>query len=44
LVFKMIQTAQKSWQKIDRQNQVPKVIEAIKFTNSIQIVHDQAAD
>jgi hypothetical protein len=32
MVFKTIQAAQKSWRKLDGQNQLPKVIEGIKFT------------
>ncbi len=43
MVFKMIQAAQKSWRKLDRQNQLPKIIEGIKFTDGIETVHDHAA-
>ena len=43
MVFKTIQTAQKSWRKLDGQNQLPKIIEGIKFTDGIEIVHDHAA-
>ena len=43
MVFKAIQTAQKSWRKLDGQNQLPKVIEGIKFTDGIETVRDHAA-
>jgi transposase-like protein len=43
MVFKMIQAAQKSWRKLDGQNQLPKVIEGIKFTDGIEAPHDYAA-
>ena len=43
MVFKTIQAAQKSWRKLDGQNQLPKVIEGIKFTDGIETVHDHAA-
>jgi hypothetical protein len=43
MVFKMIQAAQKSWRKLDGQNQLPKVIDGIKFTNGIEERRDHAA-
>ena len=43
MVFKMIQAAQKSWRKLDGQNQLPKVIEGIKFTDGIEERRDYAA-
>jgi hypothetical protein len=43
MVFKMIQAAQKSWRKLDGQNQLPKVIEGIKFTDGIEAPPDYAA-
>ena len=43
MVFKMIQAAQKSWRKLDGQNQLPKVIEGIKFTDGIETRTDHAA-
>jgi hypothetical protein len=36
MVFKMIQAAQKSWRRHEGQNQLPKVIEGIKFTDGIE--------
>jgi transposase-like protein len=43
MVFKTIQVAQKSWRKLDGRNQLPKIIEGIKFTDGIETVHDHAA-
>ena len=43
MVFKMIQAAQKSWRKLDGQNQLPKVIEGVKFSDGIETAHDHAA-
>ena len=41
MVFKLIQAAQASWRRLDGQNQLPKVIEGVKFTDGI--AHDHAA-
>ena len=38
-----IQAVQKSWRKLDGQNQLPKVIEGIKFTDGIEAARDHAA-
>ena len=43
MVFKTIQAAQKSWRKLDGQNQLPKIIKGIKFTDGIETAHDHAA-
>jgi len=43
MVFKMIEAAQKSWRKLDGQNQLPKVIEGIKFNDGIEERPDHAA-
>ncbi len=43
MVFKMIEAAQKSWRKLDGHNQVPKVIEGIKFTDGIEARPDYVA-
>jgi hypothetical protein len=32
MVFKLIQTAQSSWRRLDGQNQLPKLITGVKFT------------
>jgi transposase-like protein len=43
MVFKMIQTAQNSWRRLDGQNQLPKVITGIKFTDGIEASQKDAA-
>jgi transposase-like protein len=43
MVFKMIQTAQSSWRRLDGQNQLPKVITGIKFTDGIEASRRDAA-
>jgi transposase-like protein len=43
MVFKMIQTAQNSWRRLDGQNQLPKIITGIKFTDGIEAGHKDAA-
>ena len=43
MVFKMIQTAQSSWRRLDGQNQLPKLITGIKFTDGIEASQRDAA-
>jgi transposase-like protein len=43
MVFKLIQSAQASWRKLDGQNQLPKVIEGVTFTDGVETVRDHAA-
>jgi len=43
MVFKMILTAQNSWRRLDGQNQLPKVIVGVTFTDGIEAGHDTAA-
>jgi hypothetical protein len=43
MAFNRVQAAQKSWRKLDGQNQWPKVIEGINFTDGIKARPDYAA-
>jgi putative transposase len=43
MVFKMIQTAQSSWRRLDGQNQLPKLITGVKFADGIEASHQSAA-
>jgi hypothetical protein len=43
MVFKLIQAAQSSWRRLDGQNQLPKVIEGVKFTDGIEANRNRAA-
>ncbi len=36
MVFKMIREAEKSWQKLRGQNQLPKLITGVKFKDGIE--------
>jgi transposase-like protein len=43
MVFKMIQAAQSSWRRLDGQNQLPKLITGVKFTDGIEADQRDAA-
>jgi putative transposase len=43
MVFKLVEGAQKSWRRIDGQNQLPKLIQGVKFADGIEIVGNPAA-
>ena len=43
MVFKLIKAAERSWRKLDGQNQLPKIIEGVKFTNGVEVKNDNQA-
>ena len=43
MVFKLVQGAQKNWRRIDGHNQLPKLIEGVRFTDGIEIIGNSAA-
>jgi transposase-like protein len=43
MVFKLIRAAQNSWRRLDGQNQLPKLIEGVKFIDGLEVGHDCAA-
>ena len=43
MVFKLIEAAQKSWRRLDGHNQLPKVIQGVKFTDGIEVAAQPAA-
>src|SRR4249920_56242 len=43
MVFKLIEGAQKSWRRIDGHNQLPKLIQGVKFTDGIEVIGNSAA-
>ena len=43
MVFKLIQAAQASWRRLDGQNQLPKLIEGVKFIDGLEAGRDYAA-
>ena len=38
MVFKLVDGAQKSWRRIDGHNQLPKLIQGVKFTDGIEVI------
>ena len=43
MVFKLVDSAQKSWRRIDGHNQLPKLIQGVKFTDGIEVIGNCAA-
>jgi len=37
MVFTLIRAAAKSWRRLNGRNQLPKVVEVIKFRNSVEV-------
>jgi len=37
MVFKLVDAAQKSWRRLDGHNQLPKLIQGIRFTDGIEV-------
>jgi putative transposase len=42
MIFKLAQAAEKSWRRLDGQNQLPKVILNVKFNDGIEVVQAAA--
>jgi hypothetical protein len=42
MVFKLVEAAQKNWRRLDGQNQLPKLIEGVKFINGIAVIRQDA--
>jgi transposase-like protein len=38
MVFKLVETAQKSWRRLDGNNQLPKLILGVKFADGLEVV------
>jgi putative transposase len=43
MVFKLVEGAQKSWRRIDGHNQLPKLIQGVKFADGIEIIANSVA-
>ena len=41
MVFKLIEAAQKSWRRLRGYNQLPKVVQGVKFSDGIEVVRPQ---
>jgi putative transposase len=42
MVFKLVEGAEKSWRRLDGHNQLPKLIQGVKFTDGIEAVRQDA--
>jgi len=43
MVFKLVEGAQKNWRCIDGHNQLPKLIQGVRFTDGIEVIGNSAA-
>ena len=43
MVFKLVEGAQKSWRRLDGHNQLPKLIQGVKFTDGLEVAANPAA-
>src|ERR1700758_5873881 len=43
MVFKLVEGAQKNWRRIDGNNQLPKLIQDIRFTDRIEVIGNTTA-
>ena len=43
MVFKLVEGAQKNWRRIDGHNQLPKLIQGVRFTDGIEIIGNSQA-
>jgi len=43
MVFKLVESAQKSWRRLDGHNQLPKLILGVKFTDGLEVAAKPAA-
>jgi hypothetical protein len=41
MVFKLVEAAQKSWRRLRGYNQLPKVVQGVKFNDGIEVVRPQ---
>jgi putative transposase len=42
MVFKLVTTAAKTWRRLKGENQLPKVVQGIKFTNGVEVTNTPA--
>jgi len=42
MIFKLAETAEKSWRRLDGHNQLPKLILGVRFTDGVEVVRPQA--
>ena len=42
MVFKLVGAAAKTWRRLNGENQLPKVVQGVKFQNGIEVTEMQA--
>ena len=42
VVFKLVEGAQKNWRRIDGHNQLPKLLQGVRFTDGIEVIGNSA--
>src|SRR5437763_16114611 len=42
MVFKLVMTAAKTWRRLKGENQLPKVIQGVTFTNGVEVINTPA--
>src|ERR1700730_17264838 len=43
MVFKLVEGAQKNWRRIDGHNQLPKLLQGVRFNDGIEVIGNSAA-
>ena len=43
MVFKLVDAAQKSWRRLDGHNQLPKLIQGVRFADGLEVAAAQAS-
>ena len=43
MVFKLVDAAQKNWRRLDGHNQLPKLIQGVRFTDGIEVAAKPAS-
>ncbi len=44
MVFKLVTVAAKTWRRLKGENQLPKVVQGVKFTNGVEVINTPAQD
>src|SRR5438270_12876020 len=42
MVFKLVMTAAKTWRRLKGENQLPKVVQGVTFTNGVEVINTPA--
>ncbi len=42
MVFKLVMAAAKTWRRLKGENQLPKVVQGVTFTNGVEVIHTPA--